>query len=89
MKRKPSTGTTTLWYKLITSFENIHLCDKGPNSDHGMGVWPSDSTPLLLLDRAAHLDKGPELEKSSQIEKLDPVGSTVRYEMMKLCTGSV
>ena len=21
--------------------------------------------------------------------KLDPVGSTVRYEMMKLCTGSV
>ena len=22
-------------------------------------------------------------------EKLDPVGSTVRYEMMKLCTGSV
>ena len=23
------------------------------------------------------------------IRKLDPVGSTVRYEMMKLCTGSV
>ena len=22
-------------------------------------------------------------------DKLDPVGSTVRYEMMKLCTGSV
>ena len=22
-------------------------------------------------------------------KKLDPVGSTVRYEMMKLCTGSV
>ena len=22
-------------------------------------------------------------------EKLDPVGSTVRYELMKLCTGSV
>ena len=21
--------------------------------------------------------------------KLDPIGSTVRYEMMKLCTGSV
>ena len=24
-----------------------------------------------------------------KINKLDPVGSTVRYEMMKLCTGSV
>ena len=24
-----------------------------------------------------------------KIIKLDPVGSTVRYEMMKLCTGSV
>ena len=23
------------------------------------------------------------------LKKLDPVGSTVRYEMMKLCTGSV
>ena len=23
------------------------------------------------------------------IKKLDPVGSTVRYEMMKLCAGSV
>ena len=28
-------------------------------------------------------------DNSFQIEKLDPVGSTVRYEMMKLCTGSV
>ena len=26
---------------------------------------------------------------SDNIVKLDPVGSTVRYEMMKLCTGSV
>ena len=24
-----------------------------------------------------------------KLAKLDPVGSTVRYEMMKLCTGSV
>ena len=68
MKRKPSTGTTTLWYKLISGFENIHLCGKGPNSDHGVGVRPSDSAPLLLLDRAAHLDIGPQLEKSFQIE---------------------
>ena len=25
---------------------------------------------------------------SKAVQKLDPVGSTVRYEMMKLCTGS-
>ena len=24
-----------------------------------------------------------------KLKKIDPVGSTVRYEMMKLCTGSV
>ena len=29
-----------------------------------------------------------EAETLSKLE-LDPVGSTVRYEMMKLCTGSV
>ena len=28
-------------------------------------------------------------EQRKENEKLDPVGSTVRYEMMKLCTGSV
>ena len=27
--------------------------------------------------------------KLEENQKLDPVGSTVRYEMMKLCTGSV
>ena len=27
-------------------------------------------------------------EKKKVKKKLDPVGSTVRYEMMKLCTGS-
>ena len=27
--------------------------------------------------------------KESIIKELDPVGSTVRYEIMKLCTGSV
>ena len=29
------------------------------------------------------------IDKKENIIKLDPVGSTVRYEMMKLCTGSV
>ena len=27
--------------------------------------------------------------QEEMVAKLDPVGSTVRYEMMKLCTGSV
>ena len=33
----------------------------------------------------------PEEEEADneQDDELDPVGSTVRYEMMKLCTGSV
>ena len=30
-----------------------------------------------------------EEKKREKEKKLDPVGSTVRYEMMKLCTGSV
>ena len=30
-----------------------------------------------------------ERPKDRQADRLDPVGSTVRYEMMKLCTGSV
>ena len=29
------------------------------------------------------------VEKVEREPKLDPVGSTVRYEMMKLCAGSV
>ena len=28
-------------------------------------------------------------DEKGKVLKLDPVGSTVRYEMMKLCTGSV
>ena len=38
----------------------------------------------LLRKSAPKNDKEGEL-----IRQLDPVGSTVRYEMMKLCTGSV
>ena len=33
--------------------------------------------------------KTQEHKESNSCEKLDPVGLTVRYEMMKLCTGSV
>ena len=37
-----------------------------------------------------HLENIRKYQKISEnIRKLDPVGSTVRYEMMKLCTGSV
>ena len=38
-----------------------------------------------LHDYERYFDDDEELLK----EKLDPVGSTVRYEVMKLCTGSV
>ena len=31
----------------------------------------------------------PKIREWEGNEKLDPVGSTVRYEMMELCTGSV
>ena len=39
-----------------------------------------------LRQRLLHLLPGLWMRRSF---KLDPVGSTVRYEMMKLCTGSV
>ena len=42
---------------------------------------------LMLKNFAAYFIKTSILNKNSI--KLDPVGSTVRYEMMKLCTGSV
>ena len=42
---------------------------------------------LPLLSATGKSEKGAVCAKVTQ--KLDPVGSTVRYEMMKLCTGSV
>ena len=39
----------------------------------------------ILNDMSHHQDK----VEVQVVVKLDPVGSTVRYEMMKLCTGSV
>ena len=52
---------------------------------------PSHWSPLHWEGSPPQL---PETELLKKIdtkfnEKLDPVGSTVRYEMMKLCTGSV
>ena len=45
----------------------------------------------VLYDLIAPLSRQLIVEnlKSQSQVKLDPVGSTVRYEMMKLCTGSV
>ena len=45
-------------------------------------------------DPIKHLKGGTQIRADAEEyvddnEKLDPVGSTVRYEMMKLCTGSV
>ena len=47
--------------------------------------------PLHLGPAGRHpRDEGQREKVTFQIStKLDPVGSTVRYEMMKLCTGSV
>ena len=44
--------------------------------------WDISSFPTLFPD-------GKFVKDFKQKKKLDPVGSTVRYEMMKLCTGSV
>ena len=40
---------------------------------------------LLVRPKSARLHVNP----FKKVSELDPVGSTVRYEMMKLCTGSV
>ena len=44
------------------------------------GVASEDNGTKKKLARSAEMKKN---------KKLDPVGSTVRYEMLKLCTGSV
>ena len=44
-----------------------------------MNCWSRNS-----LGKVQNTNMKNEIQK-----KLDPVGSTVRYEMMKLCTGSV
>ena len=53
------------------------------------GICPStESTKVCLQICMQELGKG-ELFWVKPVKKLDPVGSTVRYEMMKLCTGTV
>ena len=45
-----------------------------------LSFWYFQLFVLLVLQNLSH---------PKQNTKLDPVGSTVRYEMMELCTGSV
>ena len=44
---------------------------------------------ILVLVDLGHFGKTMRASTPHTNTKLDPVGSTVRYEMMKLCTGSV
>ena len=65
------------------------------------GSWPTsggrEGSHCLQVSLACHIlgasDERVGLENTVYLaglsSKLDPVGSTVRYEMMKLCTGSV
>ena len=43
----------------------------------------------ILINASRHMVCFCHVLLKTQNSKLDPVGSTVRYEMMKLCTGSV
>ena len=50
-------------------------------------TWFQNIIVIALLVRFYHFNNPYHVIDDS--EKLDPVGSTVRYEMMKLCTGPV
>ena len=50
-------------------------------------AWPTMTT--FFLCQATNLRRLGEPGDHILMIELDPVGSTVRYEMMKLCTGSV
>ena len=53
----------------------------------GFQVAPAELEALLLSVPGVQVLK--RVKKMQNVVELDPVGSTVRYEMMKLCTGSV
>ena len=53
----------------------------GGRKEQGKSVWGRDRIKKSIKSNK-------ETEKK-RLRELDPVGSTVRYEMMKLCTGSV
>ena len=66
-------------------YANIHAKRKRgePPAKPGHEDYPAKDA----FKKAAKTAKKEEVELTEK--KLDPVGSTVRYEMMKLCTGSV
>ena len=47
-------------------------------------TWVIEKKALTMLEYTANIE-----DKDRRAYELDPVDSTVRYEMMKLCTGSV
>ena len=47
-------------------------------------TWVIEKKSLTMLEYTANIE-----DKDRRAYELDPVDSTVRYEMMKLCTGSV
>ena len=53
----------------------------------GFQVAPAELEALLLSVPGVQVLK--RVKKMQNVVELDPVGSTVRYEMMKLCTLSV
>ena len=47
-------------------------------------TWVIEKKALTMLEYTANIE-----DKDRRAYELDPVDSTVRYEMMKLCTGSI
>ena len=54
-----------------------------------LGVFPPRCVDGIDVDHWHLLVQHLVKDRGQMEMKLDPVGSTVRYEMMKLCTGSV
>ena len=72
--------------KSLISIINKVLCP-------GIAISPPDHLPDAINVNPNTLKQGRSQDRIFRIEegveKLDPVGSTVRYEMMKLCTRSI
>ena len=62
------------WRYLATHFWGAECIEKCYDKHAVLGTWSPFRRRFVI---------------AKSLIKLDPVGSTVRYEMMKLCTGSV
>ena len=76
----------------------VFLGPRGPQEYLIFDIFFTQAKSLenkIYIEKTRKLRQNPQkianfLRYSGKIHsKLDPVGSTVRYEMMKLCTGSV